>query len=95
MVISPKAKYIYIARDGRDVAWSLHNHHMSASEDWYKALNETPGLVGPPIDKPNPDVVEYYREWVAKDGFPFWSFWENIRTWCAIHHLPNVMLLHF
>ena len=27
LVFSPKAKYIYIARDGRDVVWSLYNHH--------------------------------------------------------------------
>ena len=27
LVFSPKAKYLYIGRDGRDVMWSLHNHH--------------------------------------------------------------------
>ena len=27
LVFSPKAKYIYIARDARDVMWSMHNHH--------------------------------------------------------------------
>ena len=26
LVYSPKAKYIYIGRDGRDVLWSLYNH---------------------------------------------------------------------
>lgn len=48
-VFSPKAKYIYIGRDGRDVAWSMYNHHATANEAWYAALNETPGQVGPPI----------------------------------------------
>ena len=24
---APKAKYLYIGRDGRDVVWSLYNHH--------------------------------------------------------------------
>lgn len=30
-----------------------------------------------------------------RDGYPFWPFWENVRTWWAARHLPNVLLLHF
>ena len=95
LVFSPKVKYIYVARDGRDVVWSLHNHHITANELWYEALNETPGLVGPPIGKPVESIVQYYHDWLDKDGYPFWSFWENIRTWWAIRNLPNLMFLHF
>ena len=50
LVFSPEAKYIYIGRDGRDVVWSLHNHHANANALWYQALNDTPGRVGPPIE---------------------------------------------
>ena len=46
LVFSPKAKYIYIGRDGRDVVWSMWNHHARANEAWYAALNDTPGRVG-------------------------------------------------
>jgi aryl sulfotransferase len=81
LVFSPKAKYIYIARDGRDVVWSLRNHHAMANEGWYDALNNTPGLVGPPMDKPEGDIKEYFQNWLHKDGYPFWSMWENISTW--------------
>lgn len=95
LVFSPKAKYIYIARDGRDVVWSLYNHHSSANETWYNELNNSPGLVGPPIGKPNRDIRAYYHEWLDKEGFPFWSFWENISTWWDIRDLPNVNLIHF
>jgi hypothetical protein len=35
------------------------------------------------------------REWLDRDGFPFWAFWENIRSWWEIRHLPNVMIVHF
>ncbi|MGB6345982.1 MAG: sulfotransferase domain-containing protein, partial [Methyloceanibacter sp.] len=52
LVFSPRAKYIYIGRDGRDVIFSMYNHHANANEHWYSALNDTPGRVGPPIDKP-------------------------------------------
>lgn len=95
LVFSPKAKYIYIGRDGRDVVWSMYNHHANANEFWYQALNDTPGRVGPPIGKPPADIVEYFRDWLSKDGYPFWPFWENIRTWWSIRHLPNVHLIHF
>jgi aryl sulfotransferase len=95
LVFSPKAKYIYVARDGRDVVWSLYNHHANANATWYAALNDTPGLVGPKIAPPPADIRQYWREWLEKDGFPFWSFWENIRTWWAIRDLPNVHFVHF
>jgi aryl sulfotransferase len=92
---SPKAKYIYVARDGRDVVMSLHNHHASALPMWYGALNDTPGRVGPPIAPPSADRAAYFQEWLDKDGFPFWPFWENVRTWWAVRNLPNVLLVHF
>lgn len=92
---SPKAKYLYIGRDGRDVLWSLYNHHSNANEKFYGALNETPGLVGPKLDKPSESIVDYYHEWLDKDGFPFWSLWDNISSWWNIKDLPNVKLIHF
>lgn len=95
LVFSPKAKYLYIGRDARDVVWSVYNHHVNANDLWYQALNDTPGRVGPPIGRPNPDIRKYWHEWLEGDGFPFWPFWENVRTWWAIRQLPNVMFIHF
>jgi len=95
LVFSPQAKYIYIARDGRDVVWSMYNHHVSANELWYMALNNTPGLVGPPIEKPHPDIRQYFLDWLEHDGVPFWPFWENISSWWEARDLPNVKLIHF
>jgi aryl sulfotransferase len=92
---SPKAKYLYIGRDGRDVLWSLYNHHANANDLWYDLLNNTPGLVGPPIGRPDPDVRAYFNAWVEQDGYPFWSFWDNISSWWQARMLPNVMLVHF
>ena len=92
---SPMAKYIYIARDGRDVVWSMYNHHANANQFWYEALNDTPGRVGPPIGPPPDDIRQYWQDWMTQDGHPFWPFWENIRSWWQIRDLPNVMLVHF
>jgi aryl sulfotransferase len=95
LCFSPKAKYLYIGRDGRDVVWSLYNHHANANRLWYEALNDTPGRVGPPIGPPPADIREYWRDWMGDDGYPFWPFWENVRTWWEIRELPNVRLVHF
>src|SRR5205085_5483497 len=95
LVFSPKAKYIYIGRDGRDVVSSMYNHHANANDLWYQALNDTPGRAGPAIEKPAESIVQYFNEWLDKNGHPFWPFWENIQSWWNIRHLPNVFLLHF
>lgn len=95
LVYSPKAKYIYIGRDGRDVVWSMYNHHANANQSWYAALNDTPGRVGPPIEQPPADIRQYWRDWMDRDGHPFWPFWENIRGWWQIRELPNVLFVHF
>lgn len=95
LVFSDKAKYLYVGRDGRDVLWSMYNHHATANDIWYEALNDTPGRVGPPIGLPPSSVTQYYHDWLDKDGHPWWPFWENIRSWWAIKDLPNVCLVHF
>jgi aryl sulfotransferase len=95
LVYSARAKYLYIARDGRDVLWSLYNHHRNASAEFYALLNDTPGRVGPPIEPPVDDVRQYFLDWLERDGFPFWPFWDNVRTWWAIRHLPNLLMVHF
>ena len=95
LVYSPRAKYLYVVRDGRDVVWSMHNHHANANELWYRVLNDTPGRVGPPIEPPPASVRQYFLDWLARDGHPFWPFWENVRSWWEIRELPNLMLLHF
>jgi aryl sulfotransferase len=95
LVMSPRAKYLYIARDGRDVVWSLYNHHANFKDLAYDLLNGTPGLVGPPLGRPDPDICAYFRQWLAQDGHPFWSFWENTASWWSLRERTNVKLIHF
>lgn len=95
LVFAPQARYAYVARDGRDAYWSWHHHHASYTDWAYKGLNETPGLVGPPLAPPPEDIVEGFRNWLENDGAPVWPFFSNIRSWWEIRQLPNVLLLHF
>jgi aryl sulfotransferase len=92
---SPRAKYIYVARDGRDVVWSLYNHHAAGNAAWYAMLNDTPGRVGPPIEPPPASVRDYFLTWLERDGHPMWPYWDHIRGWWQIRHLPNLLLVHF
>ena len=82
-------------RDGRDVVWSLHNHHLNGNEAYYDVLNNSPGLVGPPMERCDPDIHRYWQTWFERDGHPHWSLWDNVRSWWAIRDLPNVKLIHF
>ena len=95
LVFSPKAKYIYIGRDARDVVWSLYNHHSKANALWYHALNDTPGRVGPPIEPPPADICRSWTDWMEGNGHPFWPFWENVRSWWEVRQLPNMLLVHY
>lgn len=95
MVFSPKAKYIYIGRDGRDVLWSLFNHHCIMKEDTIQSIDSVPERTGPPLGEAPSSVIDYFRNWLSKDGYPWWPYWEHIRSWWEVKDLPNVMLLHF
>ena len=96
LVFSPIAKYVYVGRYGRDVVWSMHNHHANFTAQTYQAINNNsrrgPGRLWEP---PTEDIHRYFREWLDGDGEPWWPFWENIRSWWAVRDLPNVTLVHF
>jgi hypothetical protein len=42
----PKAKYVFVARDGRDVAVSLYNHYNDYTDNMLNLINDTPGREG-------------------------------------------------
>jgi len=77
LAFSPQAKYIYIGRDARDVAWSWYNHLVSMTDQVWDLLNNAPGRVGPPGVMPTVDVVQFFREWLDSDGFPLSDFNEG------------------
>jgi aryl sulfotransferase len=95
----PEVKYICVARDARDVAYSWANHWWAGREFFEHVFNNVPGLVGPPIP--------YYEGWSAKKVFldmalesdsanvGMWSYFHHLATWQAYEHLPNIMILHY
>jgi len=95
LLMSPKAKYLYVARDGRDVAWSMHNHQAGFTQEGFEILNSQAGPTIEPMGPADPDIRRYFLTWLERDGWPWWPFWENTASWWAVRHLPNVKLVHF
>ncbi len=95
LVFNPACKYLYVTRNLPDIAWSLHNHLLNANDEFYDMINNTPGLVGPRLERPSADVKEFWYRLLREDGYPNWSFWENIRSWWEFRDLPNLKLFHF
>lgn len=97
LVCSPEARYIYIARDGRDVAWSGYNHHANFTQTFRDQINSQTEIDAPPLSPPPADIRQFWHEWLDRQDSPgnLSSFWNNLRGWWAIRHFPNVLLLHF
>ena len=68
---------------------------MNGNEAYYDVMNNSPGLVGPPMERCDPDIHRYWQTWFERDGYPHWSLWDNIRSWWAVRDLPNVKMIHF
>jgi len=94
LVFSPHAKYIYVGRDARDVAWSIHHHHSILSETIYAMLNP-PHRTWAEFPRHDPDIRRAYHAWLDGDGYPWHPFWSHVQGWWGIRSLPNVKLLHF
>ncbi|HEY1124967.1 MAG TPA: sulfotransferase domain-containing protein [Sphingobium sp.] len=92
---SPTARYIYSARDVRDLVWSLHRFHSNFRPLYLRLLNNFRGEMGREFQPADPDIARYYRTWLEQDGQPFWPFWSHVKSWWDARYLPNVLLVHF
>jgi aryl sulfotransferase len=92
---SPKAKYLYIGRDGRDVYFSWHNHLVRMLPVLYDAFNDPPGLPHGPLVRPDSDVRKCFNGWLAGEGYSASTFWRHVQSWWDARHAPNVGFVHF
>lgn len=99
LVFSPRAKYLYIGRDARDVVWSFHHHLMSFTPFAFQQFGEIANKTGTTIPPVPTDIVDFYRAWLNNDANNDMhsenSFWDNVKGWWNIRNLPNVLMIHY
>jgi aryl sulfotransferase len=95
-------RYLYVARDPRDVFMSLWNHYRNHPPEFIEMLNGLPDRVGDPLPPCPDDLRALWRGWITRgwfewesDGYPYWSLLHHARTWWEHRQLPNILCLHY
>jgi len=95
-------KYVFVARDGRDVFASMWNHWNNMQPDAIDGLNNAPDRKGPTLPHPGDSVEAAFDDWLDRstfpweeDGYPFWSHLYHAQSWWDYRHLPNIHVIHF
>jgi aryl sulfotransferase len=90
-------KYIHVARDGRDAAFSMHNHQLGFKREFVDAMRGPDGKGGPP---PTPeDPRAYFLFWLQQaeaggmPGDPDYFTFEN--TYWERRADPNLLMVHY
>ena len=96
------ARYIFVARDGRDVFMSLWNHHNGYSDEIKAVAKEKAENFGREFPTDYKDLHVFWADWInsswydwESDGFPYWSHLHHAQTWWDYRHLENIHFVHF
>jgi aryl sulfotransferase len=97
-----KLKYLYVARDARDVFMSLWNHYTNMTDEIFTLMNLLLGRAGDEFPRPPGDIHVFWRNWMTRgwfewesDGWPYWSHLYNVQSWWNFRDLPNIQLVHY
>jgi aryl sulfotransferase len=100
--LEERLKYVYVARDARDVFMSLWNHYKNHTDEMFDLTNRTPDRVGDEFPRPPEDIHDLWRSWITRgwfewetDGWPYWSHLYSVQSWWDYRHLPNILLVHY
>lgn len=90
LVYSRGAKYIYVARDGRDAIWSRYAQYVLG----VRAGRAQNGLSFD-YEPPPEEARQYFLNWLENDGAPWLPYFSHVASWWKFRDLPNVKLVHF
>lgn len=98
-------QYIHVARDGRDVALSFHNHCLSYSPEVlakFDAIGLNDPMLRRTMPRAAPDFPIFFRTWLTQgvtaeepDGSPGLSFFGFQRTCWQERWRSNVLFVHY
>jgi len=102
MPYDERLKYLYVARDARDVFMSLWNHYTSMTDELFTLMNLLLGREGDEFPRPPDDIHAFWRTWMTRgwfegetDGWPYWSHLSSVQSWWNFRDLPNIQLIHY
>jgi aryl sulfotransferase len=85
------AKYVFVARDGRDAFMSMCNHLERFRADVREGLNARAAIDGvTPMPAWDGDVHGFFALWL-----PMLGLLEHVATFWQLRHAPNVLLVHY
>jgi aryl sulfotransferase len=94
-------RYIFVARDTRDVFMSLYNHYHSHTDGALELFSSGDPEGGPLAPCPD-DPREFWRGWMTRasfewedDGWPYWSHHYHADSYWQFRHLPNLLIVHY
>ena len=98
-------RYIHVARDGRDVCMSYHNHITGFTPETLARLDRE-GLQDQTIGRPYPriaaDPAEFFQYWLTHgavsghhDGSPSVSYFAFERSYWEQRNRPNLLFVHY
>jgi aryl sulfotransferase len=95
------ARYIFVARDTRDVFMSLFNHYHSHTDAAYEMFGSD-DPEGGPLPRCPDDPREFWRSWITQgafpwedDGWPYWSHHYHASSYWEHRNLPNLLIVHY
>ena len=107
MQFNQNSKYIFVARDFRDIAWSAWNHYSMFADQAYEMMNAPRDYDFKKLPKYNYEDGSFTEKDMFNsllfdpdddgnpDGFPMWSQLWVIGSWWRIKDLPNVKIIHY
>jgi aryl sulfotransferase len=97
----PEVRYIWIARDTRDVFMSIFNHYHSHTDEAYEMF-ASGDPEGGPLPRCPEDPREFWTSWMTRasfpwerDGWPYWSHHYHAESFWPFRDLPNVLAVHY
>ena len=98
-------KYIHVARDGRDVCMSYHNHCTGFRPEALARMDAI-GLAEPALRRPyprvDPDPAIHFHNWLTtgavagqNDGTPYLSYFAYERTFWDARKESHLLFVHY
>jgi aryl sulfotransferase len=97
----PELRYIWVARDTRDVFMSLWNHYSSHTDSAYETISAG-DPEGGPLPRCPDDPRDFWRPWITRawfpwedNGWPYWSHHYHAASFWPYLRLPNLLAVHY